>query len=370
MAMQEPIGVCRRGCTLLEQGRSRQLLVTRHAEAEADRRGLDREATDEDRRCDDEQIHRRERVREVRVDDLRRPERALDRRAHVRHRHQRRPEEDGADDESADDRGEDGLGRLASRVPRLLRERRRGVEAVDHVEAHEHRHEERADRERLTVRVEDHADALVVVEDREDEREDDHPEDLEDHAGVVDQRHEPHAEDVQDRDPCECHDRDDPLVVEAVRDVPAHAVERRDERQRERHAHGGDGQDAGEQVDPAGEPGVRLPGQILGPLEHRPCDRIVARQLREGQGDDELAQRDDRPAPEEDAADCRQAQEEEREDAGRRRDVAERDGERAEDAETCGEAPACSRSGRDRPRRETLRAASRRGCPPCGCPPS
>jgi hypothetical protein len=60
----------------------------------------------------------------------------------------------------------------------------------------------------------------------------------------------------------------------------------------------------------------------------------VARQFREGQGNDELTQCDDRPAPEEDAADCREAQEKEREDAGRRRDVAERDSEGAEDAET------------------------------------
>ena len=59
----------------------------------------------------------------------------------------------------------------------------------------------------------------------------------------------------------------------------------------------------------------------------------MAREFREGQGDDELAQRDDRPTPEEDAADRRQAEEKEREDAGRRRDVAECDGERAENAQ-------------------------------------
>ena len=75
-----------------------------------------------------------------------------------------------------------------------------------------------ATRNVLTVRlvpprVEDHADALVVVEEREDEREDDHPEDLEQHAGVVDERDEPHAEDVEQRDQEERDDRDDPLVV-------------------------------------------------------------------------------------------------------------------------------------------------------------
>ena len=181
--------------------------------------------------------------------------------------------------------------------------------------------------------MEDHPDALVVVEDREDEREDDHPEDLEDDARVVDQGHQIHAEDVQERDRGERDDRDDPLVVKAACKVPPHPVERGNERERQRDTHGGDRQDSGEQIDPAGEPGVRLPGQVLGPLEHRSCDWIVARELREGQGDDELAQRHDWPAPEEDAANRGQAEEEEREDAGRRRDVAEGDGERAEDAE-------------------------------------
>src|SRR5262249_18211576 len=53
----------------------------------------------------------------------------------------------------------------------------------------------------------------------------------------------------------------------------------------------------------------------------------------EPERDDELPERDDRPAPDEDAADRRQAEREQREDAGRRRDVAERDREGAEDAE-------------------------------------
>jgi len=69
-------------------------------------------------------------------------------------------------------------------ISRFLGERRRCVEAVDHVEAHEHRHEKSADRERLSAGVEDHSDPLMVVEEREIEREDDHPEDLEVHAGV------------------------------------------------------------------------------------------------------------------------------------------------------------------------------------------
>src|SRR5581483_9390356 len=88
-----------------------------------------------------------------------------------------------------------------------------------------------------------------------------------------------------------------------------------------------------EEVDPAGEPRVRLPGQVLRPLEDRAGDRVVARELGEAERDAELSDRDDRPAPDEHAADRRQAEREEREDAGRRRDVAEGHGKRAEDAE-------------------------------------
>src|SRR5205823_497945 len=47
----------------------------------------------------------------------------------------------------------------------------------------------------------------------------------------------------------------------------------------------------------------------------------------------ELPERDDRPAPEEDAADRAQSEREQREDAGRGRDVAEGRGERAEEPE-------------------------------------
>jgi len=59
----------------------------------------------------------------------------------------------------------------------------------------------------------------------------------------------------------------------------------------------------------------------------------VARLHGEAERDRELPDRDDRPAPDEDAADRGQDEREQREDAGGRRDVAERDGKRAEDAE-------------------------------------
>ena len=113
----------------------------------------------------------------------------------VGHGHQRAPEEDRADDERADDRGEDGLGRLSPGVLRLLGEGRGGVEPVDHEQAHEHRRPGTCCRSAgVPPRVEDHPDTLVVVEQREDEREHHHAQDLEDDAGVVHDRHEPHAD--------------------------------------------------------------------------------------------------------------------------------------------------------------------------------
>src|SRR5207237_10420204 len=81
------------------------------------------------------------------------------------------------------------------------------------------------------------------------------------------------------------------------------------------------------------EPRVGAAGEELRPLEDAPRDRVVARELREAERDDELPERDDRPAPDEDPADGRQAEREEREDAGGGRDVAEGDREGAEDAE-------------------------------------
>ena len=183
--------------------------------------------------------------------------------------------------------------------------------------------------------VGDHAEALVVVEGHQDQREHEHAEDLEHHPGVVDDRDQPHAVDVQHGDHGQRDQRDDLLGVQAgrVQAVPAEPVQRRDQRQRQRGHHRGDGQDAGEQVDPAGEPGVAPAGQVLRPLEDRTGHRVVAGHLGEVQRDDELAERDHRPGPDEHPAQGGQAQREQGEDAGRRRDVAERDRERAEQPE-------------------------------------
>ena len=100
-----------------------------------------------------------------------------------------------------------------------------------------------------------------------------------------------------------------------------------------RHHHGGHREDAGEDVDPPREPGVAAAGQVLGPLEHRARHRVVARDLGEVEGHEELADGDDGPAPDEDPADGDEPQREQREDPGRRRDVAEGGGEGAEEPE-------------------------------------
>jgi hypothetical protein len=82
-------------------------------------------------------------------------------------------EEHDADQERPDDGADHGPRCLAARVAGLLGEHRRGVEAVDDVERHEHRDQERPRGEAGAARVEDDCARLVVVEEREDEREDD-----------------------------------------------------------------------------------------------------------------------------------------------------------------------------------------------------
>jgi hypothetical protein len=171
------------------------------------------------------------------------------------------------------------------------------------------------------------------------DREYEHAEDLEHHAGVVDDRDQPDPVDVQHGH----HDQRDRrehqlgvqrgLAVARAQAVPAEPVQRRDQGQRQRGHHRGDGQDPGEQVDPPGHPGVAPVGQVFGPLEDRARHRVVAGHLGEVERHDELPERDDWPGPDEHPADRGQAQREQGEDPGRRRDVAERDRERAEQPE-------------------------------------
>ena len=63
------------------------------------------------------------------------------------------------------------------------------------------------------------------------------------------------------------------------------------------------GDDPGEEVDPAGEPRVATGREVLRPLEHRTCDGVVTRELGEVERHEELTDRDDRPGPEQPAAD-------------------------------------------------------------------
>ena len=298
-----------RSVTLLSGFESRQLAVARHRVGEPDRRRLDRQAADEDRERDDQQVAGGERLGEVGLDDLRRRDAARLRppcRAtpgiaiSIAHRNTK-PITNAAAIEPSTARGAARRGSL-----RLLGQRRRGVEAVDHEQAHEHRDEEVRGVERRAAGVEDDADALVVVEQREDDREHEQAEQLEQHAGVVDQRHDAHAEDVQQRDHDERDGRDPLLVGEAVAasmSLMPMSLMHRDQRQRQRRDDGGDGQRARPQVDPAREPRVRLrAAEELRPLEHRAGDREVRGDLGEVQRDDELAERDDRQRPDERAA--------------------------------------------------------------------
>ena len=157
-----------------------------------------------------------------------------------------------------------------------------------------------------------------MIKEDEDQREDDHAEDLEHHAGVVDDRDQADAEDAQQRGAQQderCH------VAKRVRvgpDVHAHVVEKRDQYQRHCGHDSGDGQDASKEVDPAGEPGVRPARQILRPLVDGSRHREVRADLGEVEGDDQLADDDDGPAPAEEGPCKKQAQDEQSEDAGAR----------------------------------------------------
>ena len=147
IAMQVHSGVCSVGETLDKCRENGSWLSRAMPKPEPDRRCHDRQAADEDRGRDDEQVDRSEVRREVCLDDIRRAPAeaavARDGRVQVRDRHEGAEQEHAADDEGADDREQHGLGRGAAWVAGLLRQRRRGVEAIDHEERHEHRDQER-----------------------------------------------------------------------------------------------------------------------------------------------------------------------------------------------------------------------------------
>ena len=117
--------------------------------------------------------------------------------------------------------------------------------------------------------------------------------------------------------------------------------------------------------DPGDPPAVVAAHEALGPLVDAAGQRIVRGRLGEHQRDHELAEDDDRPLPDEagGAADV-QAVVEERVEAVGRRDEAEGDGERGEEAEGAAAGPACSRTWRAAPCRACAARPSRHGT--CG----
>src|SRR5207237_4205770 len=128
-----------------------------------------------------------------------------------------------------------------------------------------------------------------------------HAEDLEHNTRVVDDRHEPDAEDVQRGGADQRDHRDGDLSAGVVRQVDpdVQAVQQGNDHDRDGHVHRANGEHAGKQVDPAGEPGEVLAGQVLGPLVDRSGDGEVRAELGEIEADDQLPDDDDRPAQEE-----------------------------------------------------------------------
>ena len=167
----------------------------------------------------------------------------------------------------------------------------------------------------------------MVIEEDQDQRENDHAEDLEHDPGVVDERDDPHAENAQEGRAEEDDGGHVALSVEVGADAHAHVVQQRNEDERDGGHYRSDCEHPSKQVDPAGEPGVGSVGQVLGPLVDRSGDREVRADLGEVEADEQLADHDDGPAPEEGGTGQADAQDEKGEDAGRRRDVREGDRE-------------------------------------------
>ena len=164
-------------------------------------------------------------------------------------------------------------------------------------------------------------------EEEQHQREDHHAKDLEYNARVVDEGNEPHAKDIQQSRAGQDEGADCHLCLRVVRDVQAQVVEKRNEDDRDCHVDRGDGEDPREEIDPTREPGVVPVRQVLRPLVDRAGDGKMRADLGEVESDDELTQGDERPAPDEGRAAKADAQGVESEDAGRRRDVRESDGE-------------------------------------------
>jgi hypothetical protein len=183
-------------------------------------------------------------------------------------------------------------------------------------------------------RVEQHGEGLMRLareehHDDQDDAENAHADELGDGADVVHEGHDLDAPDVERHR----HHREEQGDEEErpARGLPAEQAAG-DGRGAERHTGHRDQQ--GEQEHPGREPAPGACREVLGPLHHAAGEREVRRRLGEHESHHELAEHDDGPAPEDAGRPARvEAVVEEREEAVRRRDETEGDGERGEKAE-------------------------------------
>ena len=184
-------------------------------------------------------------------------------------------------------------------------------------------------------RVEQHAQTLVIAladDDHHVQRDGDHhePDDLGDRPDVVEERRHLDAQDVEDHRPHGVADRD-PEQRRRVAPIPA---QQGADDGRHAEADGRDRHHEGGREHPGDPPAVVAAHEPLAPLVDAAGQRVVRGRLGEDQRDHELAEDDDRPLPDQAgrAADV-EAEVEERVEAVGRRDEAEGDGERGEEAE-------------------------------------
>jgi hypothetical protein len=143
---------------------------------------------------------------------------------------------------------------------------------------------------------------LVIGEEQEDQREHQHAEDLGRDPDVVQDGDEPDPERIDDG-------RDDQRRDGDEREHVAHAQRRRGieepvlpndavDHERDDAGDGGHRHDLRPEVEPPREPAEGAVREALRPLVDGPGDRVMAGQLGEAEGDDELTGDDDQPGPE------------------------------------------------------------------------
>ena len=254
-------------------------------------------------------------------------------------REDREQQDAAAEDERGDHRPHDRQRRGLARLPGLLAERARGVEAVHDVGRGQRGGEEGAE----VAPVVALAEALGLEEDvgaagdvrREQDDQQDRGDQLDEHAGAVDPRHQLHPEGVDDgreddQDRAQDHGVGGEVVLAgAVADELERAIDlRQGDLVGERH--GGDRDDRSGEHHPAPEPGDRRARKLLAPVVDRPGDRVVGGELGEAERHHHLAEEDHRPRPPVGGAAEGEAEVEELEGAGEDRDVADPGGEARE----------------------------------------